>query len=81
MTSGKAAQYKLFWIGKSLEGDCIFLTVKWVNKFIGTSRAIDRMIVIKLFQGITISVVSVYVCLRMVTKISHMRVLLMLRES
>lgn len=51
MTSGKAAQYKLFWIGKSFK-DSIFLTKKWINKLIDKSTVIDRMIVIKLFKGL-----------------------------
>lgn len=66
MASEKAAQYKLFWIGKSLARDNIFLTKIWVNKLINTSTVIDGMIVIKLFQGIIISIVSVYMCLRVV---------------
>ena len=66
MPSEKAAQYKLFWIGESLARDSIFLTKIWVNKLIDTSTVIDGMIVIKLFQGIIISIVSVYMCFRVV---------------
>ena len=44
MISGKAAKYKLFWIGnkKGLGGYCIFLAYKWVDKVTDISRVSDH---------------------------------------
>ena len=51
--SGKAAEYKLFWIenGKDLGGVGIFLAKEWVDKVIDVSRVSDRMIVVKVYIG------------------------------
>ena len=62
MISGKAAEYKLFWIvnGNGLGEVEIFLAKKWVDTVIDISRVSDRMIAIKVsVQGI-ISVISAY---------------------
>ena len=59
MISGKAVEYKLFWIGneKSLGGMGIFLG----NKVFDISRISDKMFFINVFvQEIIISVISVY---------------------
>ena len=62
MISGKAAEYKPFWIGNEEDlGVGMFLAKIWVDKIIDISKVSDRMIVIKLLvQGIIISVTSFY---------------------
>ena len=49
MMSGKATNYKLFWIGneKGFRGAGIFLAKKWVDKVTDICRTNTRMIVIK----------------------------------
>ena len=62
MISGKAAGYKLFWIGneKGLGRVGIFLAKKWVGKIIDVNRVSDRVIVSVLVQITIILVISVY---------------------
>ena len=63
MIRGKAAEYRLFWIGNEKgEGPVGILMVKrWLVKIIDIIRVRDGMSVIKLLvQEIIISVISVY---------------------
>ena len=64
MISGKASDYKLFWIENETGsgGAGIFLAKRWVDKVIVISRGSDRMIVVTvLVQEIIVTVISVYV--------------------
>ena len=62
MINGKAAKYKLFWIGNEndLEGVGIFFVTKWIDKVIDIIQVNDRIVIKILVQGSIISVIPVY---------------------